>query len=84
MIEPTLNCRGRVLVTKPVGTEIDCRQIKTHFICIVATIVRIAQPELATTVFAPTLDAAVIQQGTIKVSTRRDLDGGTTTQPYRP
>ena len=57
----TLDGRGRVIVAKPVGTEIDRRQTEAHFIGAVATIVRIAQPELAATVFAPALDAAIIE-----------------------
>jgi hypothetical protein len=61
MIEPTLNCRGRVLVAKPVGTKIDRRQIIAHFTDIIATIVYITQPELAIIVLPPTLDAAVIE-----------------------
>ena len=67
------NCLGG-----PATTQVHGCQITAHFTRPVTTIIVATLPELATTVCTPTLDAAVIQQGTAKSKSCRDLDGGAT------
>ena len=45
------------------GAQADVGQGVRHLVGAVASVVRVAKPELAVAVVAPTLDAAVVQDG---------------------